>query len=332
MSFVAAALALIAGGYLLAGKKRRHFGSMLLGFALVAVPLLAYLNWNLSAMLHDFRIAAAARKTRFFESYDPFRSLLRNVESIVALLGLSFLVRSYLVRGHASPRKSRGVLAFALLVLAADLLLAMCNTQRSGFPLALAAIVLVASRIGGPPLRSIVLLTLISLLPTLSATANGWAMVLRTNVLAKSASTAASFDAPHLAKLILENHDEPGIDPAAHNGALYVSRVNQGLELLRAASLPQERIACLWFTNPFSYALLRTPATGGSAFWAYGVNFTAAAPAAAQILGNADVVMQPRNVPDDVDAQTLMIIAGPELRAHYRIAAESGTWILWRHI
>jgi hypothetical protein len=324
-----AACALIASAYFLAGKTRRHFFSVAAGFALAAVPMLAYLHWDLPAMAHDLLIAAAARKTRFLEGYDPFRSFFRNLESIAALLGMAFLATRS-ARGRKVPR----VFGFVCVVLAVDFAMAMANTQRYGFPVALAAIVILASRVREPGLRpAAALVAMVAVLPALSGAANGWGMVLRTNVLAKSLVHAPQFDAPHLAGLIFEDHNEPGIDPASHNGALYVSQVNEGLALLRAASRSEERIACLWFANPFSYALLRPSPTGGSPFWAYGVNLTeASAPDPRRILGNADLVMQPRNVADSAETSTLLAIAGSELKARYRIAAQSEHWVLWRHL
>ncbi len=329
VSFFFAAVGLIVSAYFLAGKRPRHFLSMIAGFALVAVPMLGYLHWDVPAMMRDLLMAASARKIRFLEGYDPFRSLFRNLESIVALLGLALLARLYI-----PVRNARGVLLFAGVVLAADSAMAMSNTQRYGFPLALAAMVILASRIcRETPRPAIVLLTFVGVLPALSATANGWAMVLRTNVLAKSAVPALRFDAPHLAGLIFEDHNEPLTDPADHNGPVYVQQVNEGLALLRAVSQPQDKIACLWFANPFSYALLREPASGGSPFWAYAVNLTpASAPSADRILGNAELVIHPRDFNSDPDARTLLAITGPELKAHYRIVAESAHWILWRHL
>jgi hypothetical protein len=111
-----------------------------------------------------------------------------------------------------------------------------------------------------------------------------------------------------------------------------VKLVNEGLGLLRRASSPREHVACLCFANPFSYALLRPPAQGGSVVFAYGVSITALhAPSPARILGNAEVVMYPKtNEDDDPEAATLLAIVGPNLMRSYSLSAESEHWALWR--
>jgi hypothetical protein len=333
ISFFFVACGLIAGAYLLKRKQWTHLVAAVAGFALVTVPMLAYLHWDLAAMLRDLALAAAARQTRFLQGYDPFRTVFRNLGAVLGLLGLAFLARR-------SGRQ--GVFGLASVAIAADLLLAMSNTQRQGFPLSLVATLILADRMcggvsavnrkgrqGGAAIAA--LLAVLSMMPVLADTFNSWGIVLRSNVLHASGSHPAGFDAQPLAGLTMEAHDEPGVDPAAHNGALYVASINDGLELLRRASAPEDRIASLAFANPFSYALLRPPPEGGSAFYASGVNITAThAPSAARILGNADVVMYPKDSHDDPEVGTLLDIVKPNLLRDYNIAAESAHWSLWR--
>jgi hypothetical protein len=175
------------------------------------------------------------------------------------------------------------------------------------------------------------LLALLLMMPVLTDTFNSWGMILRSTILHSGAFVPVSFDAPSLAGLTLEDHDEPGVDPAAHNGALYVARVNEGLKLLRQASNPQDRIASIGFANPFSYALLRPPIRGGATFYAPGVNVTAShAPCASRILGNAEVVMYPKESEDDPEVEIIASIVTPSLIRDYSVAAESQHWTLWR--
>jgi hypothetical protein len=353
INFFLVVCVLIASAYILSGKRGKHFLSVLAGFGLVALPMLAYLHWNLAPMLRDLTIVAAARQVRFAQGYDPFRTVFRNLGTILALLGLAFLAWLYAKRRTGW----RGTFGLAAVAGAADLVLAMSNTQRQGFPLSLLACLILAHRIcegflpgflpvsrltSYKPRRTAIvpaafaLAAAALLMPVLTDTVNGWGMVLRSNVLNRSSSSVGRVDAPQLAGLVLEDHDEPGTDPAAHNGAFYANRVNEGLALLRRASSPQERIACLWFANPFSFALLRPPAQGGAAFFGYGVNIAAGqAPSAARILGDADVVIYPKTnvspkVTDEPEVETLLALVGPDLRRDYSLAAESPHWALWR--
>lgn len=352
ISFFSAVCVLIASAYFLSAKRRSHFLSVLGGFALVAIPLLAYLHWNVAAMLRDLAMVAGARQVRFTQSYDPFRTIFRNLGTILALLGMAYLGWLFSKNTSSSHTFShhpglgrlsgalRGTFGLAAAVIVVDVILAMSNTQRQGFPLSLLATLILAHRVcddfaargdKAAALAGFAMATTILLMPTLTDTANGWGMVLRSNVLHGPGSSPARFDALPLAKLVLEDHDEPGVDPASHNGTLYVARVNEGLALLRRASTPQDSIACLCFANPFSYALLRPPATGGSTFFAYGVDITSRyAPSAARILGNAEVVIYPKAYPDDSDAETLLAIVRADLTRHYNFAAESPTWVLWK--
>lgn len=332
VSFLAAACLLIAGAYLMGSKSRKHFVALLAGFAAVGVPMMAYLRWQFPAMIRDLLTAAAARRTRFLEGYDPLRSAFRNLDEIAIVFGLALAAWMCLKTGP------RHIFGFASLVVAADLALAMSNTQRQGLPLTLVAMLILACHIYEAfspaqlrPARVLVALFMAAtLIPTLSSTVNSWGMVLRSNVFAKSDS-GARIDAPHLASLILDDHNEPRIDPAAHNGRPYADLVNEGLAMLRRESGPQDRIACLWFANPFAYALLRTPASGGAPFYAYGVNLTAdAGPDGDRVLGDADVVVYPQPTGDDLETETLLRTAGAQLDRRYRIEAETTHWVLWR--
>lgn len=337
ISFFFVAGGLLAAAYILRRHILRrtpwtHLPAVLAGFALVTLPLLAYLRWDLAPLFRDLAMAAAARHARFVEGYDPFRTVSRNFGTTLALLALAYLAR----RGGR-----RGAFSLAAVAIAADLVLAMSNTQRQGFPLSLLAILILADRMCGswhamrdprrPAAALSALLALVALMPVLTDTLNAWGMVFRSSNISRTSGSRTTFDAPPLTGLTLEDHDEPGVDPASHNGALYVARVNEGLQLLRRASSPRERIACLWFANPFSYALLRPPAQGGSAFYASGVNLTAMhSPSAARILGNSEIVIYPKDSPDDPEVETLLALVRPELIRDYTLAAESPQWILWR--
>ncbi len=320
VSFFVALCPVLLAAYFVTRKEWKHAAWVLAGFGLVCLAMTAYLDWNLAAMLGDLRIAAAARKTRFLEGYDPFRTILRNWGAAVPLVGLA------LFAGRTRAR----LWTFVGVVLAADIVLAMSNTQRAGLPLTMVATLIVAERAArGRRTAVVALVAAMALTPVFSGTVNAWGMVLRAKVSGDDAG--ARVDAPQMRALVFDAHDEPRIDEASHNGPQYVSRVNDGLALLRRSAGPRDRISCLCFANPFSYALLRQPPAGGSPFFGYGVNFTAtAAPDVNQILGDADAVMQLRDNAGDPNARTLAVIAGPELDRRYRVAGESRDWVLWR--
>jgi hypothetical protein len=340
--------ALVASAYLLKQKRRKHSLFVLGGFALAALPMLSYLHWDVAAMVRDLRIVAAARQVRFMEGYDPFRTVFHNLGSVLALLGVAYLAWLHSGESKAGTRAQsfRGTLGLAAVAIAADLILGMSNTQRQGFPLSLIAILILTHGICRSCLSrqrrtlqrtatlpaAFALVAVILLMPVLSDTVNALGMVLRSNVLIGGNPWDAKVSAAHLARLVMGEHNEPGVDPGAHNGTAYVTRVNEGLALLRDSSSPTDRIACLWFANPFSYALLRPPVRGGSVVFAYGVDISAQhGPSAESILGNADVVIYPRKtIEEEPEIEPLLAIVRSSLTRDFTIAAESPQWVLWR--
>jgi hypothetical protein len=110
-------------------------------------------------------------------------------------------------------------------------------------------------------------------------------------------------------------------------------RVNDGIELLRNYTTSNERIACICFANPFSYALLRESPRGGSPFFDYGFNFNeSSAPTAERIVGDAEVVIYPKADDDPPTIATLRRICEPILSKKYRQVAESEQWVLLRRV
>lgn len=290
ISFFFPAVVLIAASYVLAGKCRKHFCAVVLGFGLVCLPMLAYLQWDLAAMLGDINIAAMARRLRFFESYDPLRTLLRNINPMFMLVGFAFVTWLCVADMERAGTRSaaKQLFGLSLLVLGVDIMTSIANTQRHGFPLALFAALIFANRISGRFVSdrgrlvpsslagpvAVAVAALVIVFPPLSDTVNGWGSVLRSRLSKDAAQHSVHIEAPHLAALAFNDHNEPGTDPADNNGLAYATLVNEGLTLLRSNSGAGDRIACLWFANPFSYALLRAPARGGSTFFDYGTNFT----------------------------------------------------------
>src|SRR6185369_5996141 len=137
ISFFFPAILLIVASYALAGKSRKHFLAVLLGFGLVCVPMLAYLQWDLLAMCRDIGMAAMARRTRFLDSYDPFRTFFRNITPMCMLLGFAAVTWLSVADTEPAGQKSsaKQIFGFAFLVLAADTMISIANTQRHGFPL-----------------------------------------------------------------------------------------------------------------------------------------------------------------------------------------------------
>lgn len=109
-----------------------------------------------------------------------------------------------------------------------------------------------------------------------------------------------------------------------------VEYINEGCDLLNQYRQPQDSVAALNFTNPFSFGLKMKPSRGGTTWLQYGNNFDEAGPSPERIFGDASLVMLPKLFSDKTLVGTLPRIYGPFLRAHYTLAAESLNWQLYR--
>lgn len=349
ISFFAVGIVVVASALILFSKSWKQSGSVIIGFLFLALLLLGYLHWDIPAIWTDLNIAAHARTARFHSGGDPIRTVFRNLTEIATLSGFALLAVCF----SDSKRTARGlwtkprIAAFAMLLLSADLLLAIGNTQRSGFPLTLVAMLILANSICGEYLQfraasrdlcrlgSVVVAcaAALAVLPYMSDTINGWGVVLMRNVVRRSDAPTLVIDAAPLRGLKLDDHSDPTADLAVNNGTPLVANINEGLSLIRSHSDPRQSIACLCFSNPFSYALLRAPALGGSTFFADGTNFTRqSAPSAARILGNSELVIYPNRKTGDDGVDTLLQICGSQLAMHYRLLAHSEHWTLLKRI
>jgi hypothetical protein len=349
ISFFAVGFVLVAAAFALFRRSWRNTLFLIAGFLLVCLVLLSYLHWDIPAIWTDWRTAAHARTTRFHSSGDPFRTIFRNLVEITTLASLAVLAMLFdLPRRAGREVWTDGRLtSFVILLLSADLLLAIGNTQRSGFPLSLVAALILAnsicSRYADVPQYSrdlylhgsivVFLVGVLALLPYMTDTINGWGVVLMRNVARHSTVPNVRLDASPLRELKLDDHDDPAADLGANNGALLVNDVNEGLSLIRSHSDHKESVTCLCFSNPFSFALLRKPAEGGSTFFAYGTNFTSQfTPSASRILGDAELVIYPNQSVGDDRIEALLRICRADLAKHYRPIARSEHWILLKKI
>jgi hypothetical protein len=136
----------------------------------------------------------------------------------------------------------------------------------------------------------------------------------------------------HLASLAFydaQNEPEPG---KLENGHFYVAYLNDGIDLLNQHSNSSDLVTTLGFHNPFSYALLRKPATGGNTWWLFGNNIsTNRLPSGASMLGNATIVMTPKYPSSHRKTdQALFDLYQPYLLANFSLVAESEWWRLYR--
>src|SRR3974377_296691 len=169
-------------------------------------------------------------------------------------------------------------------------------------------------------------------LPFVGDVINAWAVqpTSRQNTIQ---SEAPRIDVQHMAALIFNDHVDPVWDQREFEGRMLTSRINDGIALLDQNSGPADTISCLCIGNPFSYALLRRPATGGSPMFGYGYTVTEQfAPPAEAILGDAELVMYSKTLSADPTLATLLAICRPILVTRYRPLVESRDWVILKKI
>jgi hypothetical protein len=220
------------------------------------------------------------------------------------------------------------------------------NGQAGGYPLnAVLAILmveqgLVAAKESGVGVTSgflradtvILLVGLVCFGPDLLANASGVGSAILESRRNPPAPEVARFQSPHLLGLLL--YDVPFGTPADYrsNGRVYITYVNDGMDLIRRVSKPSETVFTLDMVNPFPYALLRLPAIGGSDCITFNHQFNDEyKPTPDRLFGSADIVMVPKHPSAaDVDTNGLFRNYLPSIQERYRLCAETGWWQLYK--
>lgn len=336
--FVAALL--IGGSVFLRGLSRRRLLGMIAGFSLVAIAMLAYLGFDIQAILRDWKMAAGARAGSVSVLELKWKFLV-NAPYIVLYALLGIRGSQAVENGHAGRRKFQ-LLIIAALVFAADILLIFSNQQRTQLPLAAIFSILVVNKIiarnrtlqdpetdpARTSCRAALFLGGVFFLLQFALEFSGLAYGAMLKAWPSNLHSVVRFTEPRLVPLIL--YDEPS-EPRS-NGRQYVTYVNEGIELLRNNTRMDETILTMDMVNPFPYALGRRPAIGGIAATAYRYTLSDMyRPSDEKYFGTADIVMVPkRPALPEVYFDGFYRIYEPGLRAHFRLVAESNMWYLYR--
>jgi hypothetical protein len=325
------ALAFAACSIMLTRPRRSRLAGMLLGTLVTGLAMMVYLRFDLPAVWNDLHVMGAARSAglslwnirwSFFKGFPDFLPL--------ALLALFASV----LRDDVRP-----LFVTALLCIGGALLLAT-NAQPSGYPLN-AVLAILLAECGGAANRPdvarvlkpdgvLALLALVCYLPTVVSNANGLAYALFDKT--RNPDSIATFHATHLASLLLSDVPDANDADQRSNGRVYVDYVNDGLDLIRRVSPPQETIFTLDMANPFSYALLRHPPRGGSPALAFNHTFNDQhKPPPDWLFGSADVVMVPKHPASaEMDARALFRNYLASIQAGFRLCSESDWWQLYK--
>ena len=136
----------------------------------------------------------------------------------------------------------------------------------------------------------------------------------------------AHFQAVPLRRLLSRETPPDWDEP--YNGKDLVDPINDGTALLQSASRPSESVIALDSMNPFSFALMRKPAEGGSPVLGASFFNPGYMPSNEWMIGGADLVMIPKN--QTPAAAWLKQVFGEFVERNYALAAESKEWLLYR--
>jgi hypothetical protein len=334
-NFFVAGVALCVFAYLVKIKTARHGASVAGGLLIVGCAMFWYLHGDFAAFWRDMGIAAGARQNRFKPAKDLPRMLLRNVTTIVTLMGLALLACAPGDRKSDRSPCLNHALLLSLVILGADLVLSVSNHQRSGFPLSVVAVLLFADQISrsdraradglyGPKAWA-ALLTAMTVLPFIGDTVNAWAaqITMRQNTVM---AQAARIDAPSMAALVFDDHVDPVWGQSEANGHSLTSRVNEIFRPWRTHCVPLPR-------ESLSVRLVATANQRRFSIFRLRFNFTERfAPSAERILGGAELVIYPKAEVTWTTVATLLQICQPKLARNYRPLAESKEWVLLKRI
>jgi hypothetical protein len=343
-SYGLVALVFAASSVLLDRRSRWRPIGMLVGLALGIVAMMAWLRFDFDALFRSLRLLAAARSTSL--SWWEIRwAVAKGLPDFLGLVLLAVFVG--VTRNSKEPLvRSLGPLAVATLVMLGGALLLATNAQAGGYPLnAVLAILLVeqglvaaksegiGAALGFLKADTVILLVgLLCFVPDLLANASGLGFAILESRGNPPAAEVSRFQSAQLSGLLL--YDMPfGTDADYRsNGRVYVSYVNDGMDLLRRVSKPTETVFTLDMFNPFPFALLRPPTRGGADCLDFNHQFNDEyKPTPDQLFGSADVVMVPKHPSaSDVSAQALFRNYLPSIQTRYRLCAETEWWQLYK--
>lgn len=340
-SYFIVALILLFGIALLFWRlsRRRLFG-LVLGFSIVSLSFLAYLNFDIRAVLCDLQMTAKAKSgsLSFALMFEKIKANAVYYPAILSLTYASFLV----IENDRSCWRLIQLSLLGSLVFAADMLLLFTNAQWVELPLvavlALLMMNYVTSKIAeSNKSRSILVkyyyiavmfIGLMIFLPRIGRDVSGIIYGAGQKMRPSDIGPVVRFTESRLRPLLL--YDVASTPNA--NGSQYTIYINDGVALLKRASSPDDKVITMDMTNPFPYAMDRQPPTGGIACAAYkGSLDDTNHPSDEKYFGNADIVMVPKHhALDNVFYDGFYKIYEPGLNQRFSLTAETDWWYLYR--
>jgi hypothetical protein len=309
-----------------------------LGFSFVSTCILAYLRFDVAAVLGDLYMAGATRAGVLSR-----KIILANAShTSIVLVALLVLAITLLLDDRIPRWRGVRLPVVATLLFFADVGLLSTNGQAHGFPVSAVFAILMLNEIAknqqSLPLArrrsdtllmaAVLGLAALLLVPQFASDMAGLGYGLWSKHKVSNDPSLPRFTSPNLEPLVLyDNSSRP-----QSNGVAFVNYVNDGVALLQVESRPGETIITIDMTNPFSCALERRPARAGIESPTYHLNIDDDhRPSDGRFFGDADIVMVPkRPAVDAVNFVGFYQVYKPGLKRRYYLAAETPFWWMYR--
>lgn len=339
ISYFGVGLSLFAVSLAVAGRNRERLMGTIAGLGVVFLAMLAYLRFDASAVLADLQATALARSSGLFVRR---LRLLLDAE-LTSLSGIAALLAAELSPSLTGSRAAVRCLLATAVIIVADLALCGTNRQLPCLPLTVVAALLLvneatlyarrltdsALHLSGLLLSVVIGWGIIHSVSYFGTDTEGLIFAAKMSANRGALQDAATIDAPLLRNLVFLPTDD---HLRGANGPLYAHFVNDGLGLIRKHSGPHDSVVVLDYTNPFSYALVRPPARGGSPFWDENTNYSEKSmPGSDKLIGDAAVVMIPIDAGRRGQAASPMLekVCRSVLEKNFRLAGETALWRMY---
>ncbi|MGB6192369.1 MAG: hypothetical protein WBF42_07880, partial [Terracidiphilus sp.] len=336
LNFFFAGLLLIFATLAVRPVESRRLRGLLAGAGVMLIVFLAILRSAIVPFLLDMRYAIQSR----IGGVGVGATLKLGLASIEILTALSLtLITVMLIRRDRDWKAFAGRLVLlCLAMVAGSLVLRRTDYGESGYQLAvLWVIILIVELTRAFPaakekvaISAAVLLGLGGVFIQFGHEASTLQTLLRYQL---PSVKAAAIEVPGMQRMAFYELDMSALDQFKHEtGSDFADYLDDGVQLLREHSSPQESIITVGYSNPFPYLLRRKPAHGGSPWFHLGNDISKTHPLDAKtVFGDADLIMLPESPSSHRDSDLdLQAIYHQYLLDHFSFVARSNWWLLYR--
>ncbi len=351
-NFPLEALALVLGGVLLHRTSLRRMVFFGTGATLGAIVCFSLVGFDFAALVRDYSMAAAARRTMligagsgvrfFYEMSQQFENVLTPAKAVEVIRreygGLLVLLAGALLVPNSAFEGSWGKRFGPPLVVVgwffAALAVVFFNWQWGEIPTA-AAVGLAFAELSLRAARKAEREAVVRALAAVGAAALLLVPHIEKNTL--SLLYAATWDkqfpkdhAPPGSISVLPGLSDYGV--GTDNGLCrdkYTAMIDDGAQLLARSGLESPRLVTLDFSHVYSFALRLPPPRGNGIVWHVGTTFSAdALPESERFFGDATAVLVPKCPQNAASTRALVQAEKLELGRRFPFVAESRNWYL----